>query len=71
MRVCGFMLVFLVIVWDSDVPTPFIFDSAWVTFRVPSMSLSAMRTMCLNSLVDILVGVRSCLGYQVSEGFFI
>jgi len=56
MRVWGFMLAFLVIVWARAAPMPFIFVSACVTFRVPSMSLSAILIMWRNSFVDIVWG---------------
>lgn len=76
MRRFGFMFAFRVMALANGVPTPFIFDSAWWSVRVPSRSVPAMRSMCWNSrllVVDMFVRWRlvMLIGYHVKEGFFI
>jgi len=40
------MSVFRVMAFASVMPTPFILDSAWLSLRVPSRSVPAIRIMC-------------------------
>jgi len=46
MRRFGLMPAFLVMALARVMPTPFIFDSAWLSWSVPSRSVPAMRIMC-------------------------
>jgi len=54
MRWFGFMFAFLVMALANGMPTPFIFDSACVSVRVPSRSVPAMRSMCWNSRLVVV-----------------